>query len=63
MGEMKCKHKWKLIDKTLIESPFTKLVNQGREIKVDSVGASFSRDRLIYVFQCELCFEVKIKER
>lgn len=60
---MRCKHKWNLIDKTIMESPFTKLVNQGRELQVNSVGSSFSRDRLIYVFQCECCYKLKIEER
>ena len=58
---MRCKHKWKMIDKTILTHPIADIIRSEREIRLNTVG--MIEDKVIYVFQCELCFEVKIEER
>ena len=58
---MKCKHRWKMIDKTILTHPIADAIRGGRVTKLENGGGI--EDRIIYVFQCELCSEIKIEER
>ena len=60
---MKCNHKWKMIDKTIFDSPFRQaLQKQCTEVEGTS-SPDMLKDRVIFVFQCEECSETKIEER
>ena len=59
---MKCKHEWKIIDKTIITHPIADAIRDGRLCKSSGLPLDLS-DRVVYVFQCELCYKVEIKER
>jgi hypothetical protein len=57
------KHNWNLIDKTVIESAFTKLLNSGRAVTSFKMGnAEVARDIVVLVFKCE-CGKIRIEER
>ena len=58
---MKCKHKWKMIDKTTLTHPLADAIRDGQAY--EGYGLLTLRDRIIFVFQCETCFKIKIEER
>lgn len=59
---MKCKHKWEMIDKTVLTHPIADCIRAGGNIKsIDDICAI--ADRIIYVFQCAICSEIKIEEK
>ncbi len=57
---MRCKHEWKMIDKTILTHPIADAIRnaQSFEGQIHDI-----RDRIIYVFQCEFCSRTKIEER
>jgi len=58
----KCKHKWKIIDKTILTHPIADAIRKGGRYEASGLPLDLS-DRIVYVFQCEFCFKVKIEER
>jgi len=59
----KCQHKWKLVDKTILESPYTKLTRAGGKYAGSGMPAEFFLDKVVLTFLCEICGEYSIEER
>ncbi len=53
---MRCKHKWKLIDKTILPSAYEQMTkNNFTELKCRSSNPEYFQKKVILVFQCENC--------
>ena len=61
--KIRCKHLWKLIDKTILESPMTKLINASQKATFSGATPDFYQDKVILTFLCEICGEYSIEER
>ena len=57
---MRCKHKWKMIDKTILTHPIADGIRNAQSFEGNTYGIE---DRVIYVFQCELCSKINIEEK
>ena len=57
---MRCKHKWVIIDKTILTHPIADGIRNAQSFEGNTYGIE---DRVIYVFQCENCSKVKIEEK
>ncbi len=50
-----------MIDKTILVHPIAEAIRRGQPFEGSDVRTI--QDRVIYVFQCELCFGTRIEER
>jgi len=53
-----CQHQWKLIDKTMMQSPWKRLGFLMR-IVADESPSWMLREKLVITVQCEACGEIK----
>jgi len=60
---MKCEHNWELIDKTILESPHTKALKTERTIQLKTAPDWYWLDKIVFIFKCKECNEIKIEER
>ena len=59
------RHKWKIIDKTILKSPFLESVTmpKSKSVRLKGFVVDMCTSKVIYAIQCQKCKTIKIIEK
>ncbi|MFH0826099.1 MAG: hypothetical protein V2B18_25390 [Pseudomonadota bacterium] len=59
------RHRWEMIDKTVLESAWQHMLDHANSVKTGEVKANpeFFRTKVVFVFKCSRCPKLKIVTR